>query len=36
MSAVRSVALGVWVGVGSVDEPESLAGATHYLEHVLF
>ena len=29
-------ALGVWVGVGSVDEPESLAGATHYLEHWLF
>ena len=36
MPQVRSVALGVWVGVGSVDEPESLAGATHYLEHVLF
>jgi len=36
MPGVRSVALGAWVGVGSVDEPASLAGATHYLEHVLF
>jgi predicted Zn-dependent peptidase len=36
MPHLRSVALGVWVGVGSVDEPESLAGATHYLEHWLF
>jgi len=36
MPGVRSVALGVWVGVGSVDEPLGLGGATHYLEHVLF
>ncbi|HMC71904.1 MAG TPA: pitrilysin family protein, partial [Mycobacteriales bacterium] len=34
--AVRSVAFGVWVGVGSRDETESLAGASHYLEHLLF
>ena len=33
---VRSVAFGVWVGVGSRDESESLAGASHYLEHLLF
>jgi len=33
---VRSVAFGVWVGVGSRDETESLAGASHYLEHLLF
>lgn len=32
----RSVAFGVWVGVGSRDEPDSLAGATHFLEHLLF
>ena len=36
MPGVRSVALGAWVGVGSGDVPTSLAGATHYLEHVLF
>lgn len=33
---VRSAALGVWVGVGSRDETRSLAGASHYLEHLLF
>nr|WP_218566441.1 pitrilysin family protein [Vallicoccus soli] len=33
---VRSVAFGVWVGVGSRDESRSLAGASHYLEHLLF
>ena len=33
---VRSVAFGVWVGVGSRDEKPSLSGATHYLEHLLF
>jgi predicted Zn-dependent peptidase len=33
---VRSVAFGVWVGVGSRDETESLAGTSHYLEHLLF
>lgn len=32
----RSVSVGVWVGVGSVDEQPSLAGASHYLEHLLF
>jgi predicted Zn-dependent peptidase len=33
---VRSVTVGVWVGVGSRDEASSLAGASHYLEHLLF
>jgi predicted Zn-dependent peptidase len=32
----RSITFGVWVGVGSRDEPEPLAGATHFLEHLLF
>ena len=32
----RSVTFGVWVGVGSRDEPDQLAGATHFLEHLLF
>jgi len=36
MPGVRSVAFGVWVGVGSRDETPSLAGASHYLEHLLF
>ena len=36
MPTVRSVAIGVWVGVGSRDETPSLAGASHYLEHLLF
>ena len=33
---VRSVAFGVWIGVGSRDESPSLSGASHYLEHLLF
>jgi predicted Zn-dependent peptidase len=33
---VRSVTFGIWVGVGSRDESASLAGASHYLEHLLF
>jgi predicted Zn-dependent peptidase len=36
LPAVRSVALGIWVGVGSRDEDHEHAGATHYLEHLLF
>lgn len=31
-----SVALGVWVGVGSRDEPAPVAGVSHFLEHLLF
>jgi predicted Zn-dependent peptidase len=33
---VRSAAVGIWVGVGSRDETPSVAGAAHYLEHLLF
>ena len=33
---VRSVAFGVWAGVGSRDESVALSGASHYLEHLLF
>jgi predicted Zn-dependent peptidase len=33
---VRSVSFGVWVGVGSRDESVRQAGASHYLEHLLF
>jgi len=34
--SVRSVALGLWVRVGSRDETESEAGISHFLEHMLF
>jgi predicted Zn-dependent peptidase len=33
---IRSVALGVWVAVGSKHEPAGLHGICHYLEHLLF
>ena len=33
---VRSVAVGVWAAVGSVDESANQAGCSHYLEHLLF
>ena len=36
MPGVRSASIGIWVGVGSRDETEPLAGASHFLEHVLF
>src|SRR4051794_18384432 len=36
MPAVRSVALGFWVKVGSRDESEQQAGISHFLEHLLF
>jgi predicted Zn-dependent peptidase len=36
LPAVHSVALGIWVGVGSRDEDHAHAGATHYLEHLMF
>ncbi len=36
MPTVRSVAFGIWVGVGSRDETPRLAGTSHYLEHLLF
>ncbi|WP_436777674.1 M16 family metallopeptidase [Yinghuangia sp. YIM S09857] len=36
MPGVRSATFGIWVGIGSRDETPALAGATHYLEHLLF
>ena len=36
MPGVRSVSVGVWVNVGSCDETPRVAGASHYLEHLLF
>src|SRR5262252_280585 len=34
--AMRSVSFGIWVAVGSRDEPRQLSGASHFLEHLLF
>jgi predicted Zn-dependent peptidase len=34
--SVRSVALGFWIGTGSVAEDDSQAGISHLLEHMLF
>jgi predicted Zn-dependent peptidase len=36
MTDVASVAVGFWVGTGSRDEPAERAGASHFLEHLLF
>lgn len=36
MPGARSTTLGLWTAVGSRDETPSLAGATHFLEHLLF
>jgi len=33
---VKSVSLGVWVGVGSRDEEDRLAGISHFIEHMFF
>ena len=33
---VRSAAYGIWVNVGSRDESPKVAGASHFLEHLLF
>jgi predicted Zn-dependent peptidase len=36
VSTVRSATFGVWVNVGSRDETLPVAGASHFLEHLLF
>jgi predicted Zn-dependent peptidase len=36
MPGVLSATLGIWVGVGSRDETDDLAGSSHFLEHLLF
>ncbi len=36
MISTRTVAIGVWVGVGARDEPSEIAGMSHFLEHLLF
>jgi predicted Zn-dependent peptidase len=36
MPGVLSATLGIWVGVGSRDEDDRVAGSSHFLEHLLF
>src|SRR3954463_6501919 len=36
MDSVRSVALGFWIGAGSVGEGDDEAGLSHLIEHMLF
>jgi predicted Zn-dependent peptidase len=36
MVGARSVSLAVWAAVGGRDEPDQLAGVSHFLEHLLF
>ncbi len=36
VGAVRSVALGFWIGAGSRDEQPPNAGVSHFIEHLLF
>ncbi len=36
IAQVRSVAIGIWVNVGSRDEMEELGGVSHFIEHLLF
>jgi predicted Zn-dependent peptidase len=36
MPEARSVTVGIWVGVGGRDEHSALAGASHFLEHLVF
>jgi predicted Zn-dependent peptidase len=36
MASTRTASIGVWIGVGARDEPEHVAGVSHFLEHLLF
>jgi predicted Zn-dependent peptidase len=36
MPEARSVSIGVWAAIGGRDEPDRLAGASHFLEHLVF
>ncbi|VBA37429.1 putative zinc protease [Mycobacterium attenuatum] len=36
LPSVRSASVGLWIGVGSRDEGTTVAGAAHFLEHLLF
>jgi len=34
--AVRSISLGLWIDIGSRNEPDNLAGVCHFVEHMVF
>ncbi|MEY3360341.1 MAG: hypothetical protein RL531_60 [Actinomycetota bacterium] len=36
MPSLRSVAVGLWIGTGGIDEPDRILGASHFLEHLGF
>lgn len=36
VSSVRSIAVGVWIDSGSRNDPERLAGISHFVEHAVF
>lgn len=36
VDSVRSISIGVWIDVGSRDEKTDEAGASHFIEHMLF
>ena len=36
MSALRSVAIGLWINVGTRDEVKGQEGLSHFLEHMMF
>ncbi|MGD8228812.1 MAG: pitrilysin family protein [Desulfobacteraceae bacterium] len=36
MEHIRSISLGIWVGVGSRDEVERENGVSHFVEHMIF
>ena len=36
MPSLRSVAVGLWIGTGGIDEPGPILGASHFLEHLGF
>nr|NIR12865.1 insulinase family protein [Desulfobacterales bacterium] len=36
MEHIRSISLGIWVGVGSRDEMERENGISHFVEHMIF
>ena len=36
LTSVRSVSLGFWIHAGARDEPDTKAGVSHFIEHLLF
>ncbi|MCL2176964.1 MAG: insulinase family protein [Firmicutes bacterium] len=36
INTLRSVTIGIWVGVGSANEADDVNGISHYIEHLMF